>query len=170
MAAKAGFESQLVKRGYEFDSLNQRIDQFDNDSLSQRIEDRGEDQSFRECFKSDLIKRRYDIENSILKRYECDKSDSLRSIQNDLKKFDYSLKNTLRSDRSERSENENLENHRLDHSSMLSTDRINLSDTLSKNLNNHDCARKLDKEVLTRRIKDVASYVSCNSMSDRRDH
>lgn len=169
LAAKAGLKNQLVKSGYEIDSFNHRIDLehlHDDSSLSQRFADRGQDQSYTECLNSDLIKRRYDIENNILKRYECNKSNSLRSIQNDLKKFDYSLKKSLRSDGSERSENENLENHRLDHSSMLSTDRINLSDTLSKNLNNHDCAKKLDKEVLTRRIKDV----SCNSVSDRRDH
>ena len=172
MAARAGFDSQLTKRAYESSSLNPvnhriDLDHLNDDSFSRRIEDRRYDESFRNCLDFDSINRRYENDH-ILKRYECNNSDTLRSIQNDLKKFDCSLNYNLRSDRSEKSENENLENRRrLDNSSLLTTEGINLSDTLSRKLSNYDNTRMIDEETLTRRISDDVSDISCNSLGGR---
>ena len=161
-----------MKRAYESDNLNHRIDldHLNDDSFSRRIEDRRYDESFRKCLDSDSVNHRYENENNILRRYECKNSDTLKSVQNDLKNFDHSLNNTLRFDRSEKSENEKLENRsRLDNSSLLTTEGINLSDTLSGKLSNYDNTRRLDEGTLTRRISDDASDISCNSVGGRQN-
>lgn len=119
----------------------------------------------RKCFDSDSINRRYENESNLFRRYES--SDAIKSIQNDLRKFDHSLNNTLRSDKSERNGNENIENHKS--TSLLTADSINLSGTLSRRLGNYDNTRMLDECTLTRRLKHDAPDISCNS-SERGNH
>nr|XP_050866902.1 ras GTPase-activating protein 3 isoform X3 [Vespula vulgaris] len=142
LAARAGFDSQLTKRAYETDSLNQRCTDADHCydiGFSRRIEDRRYDDTLRKCLDSDSINR--------------------------------SLNNTLRSEKSERNGNENVENRkRLDSSTLLATDGINLSGTLSRKLNNYDNTRKLDECTLTRRIRDDINDISCTAMSERGNH
>ncbi|XP_046837101.1 ras GTPase-activating protein 3 isoform X6 [Vespa crabro] len=142
LAARAGFDSQLTKRAYETDSLNQRCTDADHCydiGFSRRIEDRRYDDTLRKCLDSDSINR--------------------------------SLNNTLRSEKSERNGNENMENRkRLDSSALLATDGINLSGTLSRKLNNYDNTRKLDECTLTRRIRDDINDISCTAMSERGNH
>lgn len=154
------------------DGLNQRIETEPYDTgLSKKIvESQRYDDTFRKCLDSDSINRRYENENNLLRGYE-NNTDTTRSIQNDLKKFDHSLNNTLRSDKSERNGNENMENYkRLDSTSLLMTDGINLSGTLSQKYNNYDNTRMLDECTLTRRLKDDALDISCNTMSERGNH
>ncbi|KAI4481468.1 hypothetical protein M0804_009588 [Polistes exclamans] len=174
LAARAGFDSQLTKRAYEMDSLNQRsctdADHCYDIGFSRRIEDRRYDDTLRKCLDSDSINRRYENESNLLRRYDSN-TDTIKSIQNDLKKFDHSLNNTLRSDKSERNANENMENRkRLDNSALLAIDGVNLSGTLSRKLNNYDNTRKLDECTLTRRIRDDISDISCTAMSERGNH
>ncbi|KAK2583080.1 hypothetical protein KPH14_009111 [Odynerus spinipes] len=137
LAARAGFDSQLTKRAYETDSLNQRCTDTDHCydiGFLKRIEDRRYDDTLRKCLDSDSINR--------------------------------SLNNTLRSEKSERNGSENVENcKRLDSSILLATDGINLSGTLSRKLNNYDNTRKLDECTLTRRIRDDINDISCTAMS-----
>lgn len=102
-----------------------------------------------------------------MRRYE-NSNDTIRSIQNDLRKFDHSLNSTLRSDKSERNGNENIENHNS--ASLLTADSINLSGTLSRRLGNYDNTRMLDECTLTRRLKHDVSDISCDSMSERGNH
>lgn len=143
--------------------------------FSRRIEDRRYDDTLRKCLDSDSINRRYENDSNLLRRYESN-TDTIKSIQNDLKKFDHSLNNTLRSEKCERNGNENVENRkRLDSSALLmaTTDGINLSagSTLSRKLNNYDNTRKLDECTLTRRIRDdVNNDISCTAMSERGNH
>jgi len=156
------------------DGLNQRcieMEHYDT-GFSRKIVDsqRYDDTTFRKRLDSDSINRRYENESNLLRGYESN-GDTIKSIQNDLRKFDHSLKNTLRSDKSERNGNENVENNkRLDNTSLLTADSINLSGTLSRKLGNYDNTRTLDECTLTRRLKDDASDISCNSMSERGNH
>lgn len=108
-------------------------------------------------------------------RYESN-TETMRSIQNDLIKFDRSLSNTLRSDRVvvvEKNGNENMENNRRiqDVGTLLTCEGVSLSGTLSRKLSNYDNARKMNNEgTLTRRIRDDASDISSSSMSGRGNH
>lgn len=135
LAARAGFENQLTKRVYETDNLNQHYVETDHcydSGFSRKIEDQPYDETFIKCLDSDSIHRRYDNETTFLRRYE-NNTDAIKSIQNDLNQFDYSLHNTLRTDKSEK--NANLENNRrLDCSSLLAAEGINMSDTLSRKI------------------------------------
>ncbi|KAM0737280.1 Ras GTPase-activating protein 3 [Formica fusca] len=169
LASRAGFDNQLTKRPYESDSVNQRIDTELYDTAFSRkiVENQRYDDTFRKCFDSDSINRRYENESNLLRRYE-NSSDTIKSIQNDLRKFDHSLHNTLRSDKLERNGNENIENHKS--TSLLTADNINLSGTLSRRLGNYDNTRMLDECTLTRRLKHDAADISCNSMSERGNH
>ncbi|XP_066601129.1 ras GTPase-activating protein 3 isoform X2 [Prorops nasuta] len=173
LAARAGFDSQLTKRTFETDSLNQRcmeVDHYYDTGFSRRIEDRRYDDAFRKYLDSDSINRRYEKENSLLRRYESN-TDTIRSAQNDLKKIDNSLNNTLRSEKSERNGNENMENQRrLDSSSLLTTEGINLSGTLTRKLSNYDNTRILDECTLTSRIRDEAPNISSISLSEHGNH
>ncbi|XP_015603727.1 ras GTPase-activating protein 3 isoform X2 [Cephus cinctus] len=187
LAARAGFDGQLTKRTYETDSLNRRCgesERFYDNSLSRRIEEQRFEESLRKCLDSDSINRRYENDGHLGRRHESN-TDTIRSIQNDLKRFDNSLNNTLRSETSEWNGNENLENqrrhnhhHRLNHhhhnnhdnSGLFGSDGINMSSTLSRKLSNYDNTRKLDEGTLTRRIRDDASDISSNSMSGRGNH
>lgn len=168
-----------MKRTYELDSLNQRcIETEHNDTgLSRKIieSQRYDDTTFRRYLDSEPVNRRYENEGNLLSLGYESNSDTLRSIQNDLRKFDHSLNNTLRSDKSERNANENAENQkRLDHSvGLLTADSINLSSTLSRKLGNYDNTRTMldDRGTLTRRLKtDDVPDVSSNSMSERGNH
>lgn len=160
---------------YEFDGLNQRsieTEHYDTGFSRKIVESQRYDDTFRKCFDSDSINRRYENENHLLRGYE-NNSDTIRSIQNeyDLRKFDHSLNNTLRSDKSEKNANENIENHkRLDSTSLLTADSINLSDTLSRKLGNYDNTRVLSEYTLTRRLQEDVPDISCNSMSERGNH
>lgn len=172
LAARAGFDSQLSKRAYESDGLNQTEHCYEG--LTRRIEDRRYDEQFRKRLDSDSINRRYENDNNTLLRYE-NSTDTIRSIQNDLRKFDNSLNSTLmRSERHERNGNENFDNHRrlVDGTgqSLLTSEGISLSGTLSRKLSNYDNTRKLDEGTLTRRIRDDASDISSSSMSGRGNH
>lgn len=183
LAARAGFDGQLAKRAYtESDGLNQRcIDAgYNYDGLTRRIEDRRYvvDESLRKCLDSDSINRRYennDNNTTTMIRYESN-SETMRSIQNDLNKFDRSLSNTLRSDRSlERNGNENMENHRrmdVVGINLLTSEGVSLSDSLSRKLSNYDNTRKQinNEGTLTRRIRDDVSDISSSSMSGRGNH
>jgi len=167
----------LTKRTYELDGLNQRCietEHYDTAFSRKIIESqRYDDTTFRRCLDSDSVNRRYENESNLLSPGYESNSDTLKSIQNDLKKFDRSLNNTLRSDKSERNANENAENQkRLDHAGLLTADSINLSNTLSRKLGNYDNTRVLDDcSTLTRRLKaDDIPDVSCNSMSERDNH
>lgn len=155
------------------DSLNQRgmeTEHYDTGFSKKIVDSQRYDDTFRKYLDSDSINRRYENENNLLRAYE-NNADTIRSIQNDLKKFDHSLNNTLRSDKSEKNGNENMENHkRLDSTSLLTTDGINLSGTLSQKFSNYDNTRVLDECTLTRRLKDDALDISCNSMSERGNH
>ncbi|CAL1677363.1 unnamed protein product [Lasius platythorax] len=168
LASRAGFDNQLTKRTYELD--NQRCietEHYDTAFSRKIVENQRYDDTFRKCFDSDSINRRYENESNLLRRYE-NSSDTIKSIQNDLRKFDHSLNNTLRSDKSERNGNENIENHKS--TSLLTADSINLSGTLSRRLGNYDNTRMLDECTLTRRLKHEAPDISCNSMSERGNH
>ncbi|XP_012228445.1 ras GTPase-activating protein 3 isoform X1 [Linepithema humile] len=173
LASRAGFDNQLSKRTYEMDGLNQRcieMEHYDTGFSRRIVDSQRYDDTFRKCLDSDSINRRYENESNLLRGYE-NNSDTIKSIQNDLRKFDHSLKNTLRSDKSERNGNENMENNkRLDNTSLLTADSINLSGTLSRKLGNYDNTRALDECTLTRRLKDDAPDISCNSMSERGNH
>ncbi|XP_029155667.1 ras GTPase-activating protein 3 isoform X2 [Nylanderia fulva] len=170
LASRAGFDNQLTKRTYELDSVNQRcieMEHYDTAFSRKIVENQRYDDTFRKCFDSDSINRRYENESNLMRRYE-NSNDTIKSIQNDLRKFDHSLNNTLRSDKSERNGNENIENHKS--ASLLMTDSINLSGTLSRRLGNYDNTRMLDECTLTRRLKHDASDISCDSMSERGNH
>lgn len=172
LASRAGFDNQLTKRMYELDSLNQRsieTEHYDMGFSRKIVESQRYDDTFRKCLDSDSINRRYENENH-LRGYE-NNSNTIRSIQNDLRKFDHSLHNTLRSDKSEKNTNEKMENHkRLDSTSLLTVDSINLSDTFSRKLGNYDNTRVLGECTLTRRLQDDVPDISCNSMSERGNH
>ncbi|XP_076388798.1 ras GTPase activating protein 1 isoform X3 [Megachile rotundata] len=104
LAARAGFENQLTKRVYETDSLNQHYVESDH-CYDSGFSRKIEDQQYDETF------------------IKCLDSESIHR----------SLHNTLRTDKSEK--NANLENNRrLDCSSLLTTEGINMSDTLSRKL------------------------------------
>ncbi|TGZ42723.1 Uncharacterized protein DBV15_09497, partial [Temnothorax longispinosus] len=173
LASRAGFDNQLTKRMYELDGLNQRsieTEHYDMGFSRKIVESQRYDDTFRKCLDPDSINRRYENENHLLRGYE-NNSDTIRSIQNDLRKFDHSLNNTLRSDKSERNANESMENHkRLDSTSLLTADSINLSGTLSRKLGNYDNIRVLGECTLTRRLQDDVPDISCNSMSERGNH
>ncbi|XP_011349095.1 ras GTPase-activating protein 3 isoform X2 [Ooceraea biroi] len=178
LASRAGFDNQLTKRTFELDGLNQRCietEHYDT-GLSRKIieSQRYDDTTFRRCRDPDSVNRRYENEGNLLSPGYESNSDTLKSIQNDLRKFDHSLNNTLRSDKSERNANENAQNQkRFDHSAgLLTADSINLSSTLSRKLGNYDNTRVLDDcGTLTRRLKpDDVPDVSCNSMSERGNH
>mgnify|MGYP004598722043 CR=1 FL=1 len=167
LAARAGFESQLTKRAYEIDSLNQHYTETDHcydNGFSRRIEDqRSYDETFRKRLDSGSIHRRYENENNLLRRYE-NNIDTIKSIQNDLNTFDHSLNNTFRTDNSEK--NVNLENNRiLDSSSFLTTDGITISNTLSRKFNNYDHTKIL-KECTVTKFKSDKTDISCNSLND----
>lgn len=157
------------------DGLNQRcieMEHYDTGFSRKIVDSQRYDDTFRKCLDSDSINRRYENESNLLRGYE-NNSDAIKSIQSDLRKFDHSLKNTLRSDKSERNGNENMENNkRLDNTSLLTADSINLSGigTLARRLVNYDNTRALDECTLTRRLKDDAPDISCNSMSERGNH
>lgn len=156
------------------DGVNQRcgieMDHYETAFSRKIVDSQRYDDTFRKCLDSDSINRRYENESNLLRAYE-NNGDTLKSIQNDLRKFDHSLKNALRSDKSERNGNENMENNkRLDNTSLLTADSINLSGTLSRKLGNYDNTRALDECTLTRRLKDDAPDISCNSMSERGNH
>jgi len=172
LASRAGFDNQLTKRMYELDSLNQRsieTEHYDMGFSRKIVESQKYDETFRKCFDSDSINRRYENEN-LSRGYE-NNSDTIRSIQNDLRKFDHSLNNTLRSDKLGKNTNENMENHkRLDSTSLLTADSINLSGTLSRKLGNYDNTRVLSERTLTRQLQDNVPDISCNSMSERGNH
>lgn len=157
---------------YELGSLNQRsieTEHYDMGFSRKIVESQRYDDTFRKCLDSDSINRRYEDENH-LRGYE-NNSNTIRSIQNDLRKFDHSLHNTLRSDKSVKNANESMENHkRLDSTSLLTVDSINLSDTLSRKLGNYDNTRVLGECTLTRRLQDDVPDISCNSMSERGNH
>lgn len=174
LASRAGFDNQLTKRMYELDGLNQRsieTEHYDMGFSRKIVESQKyDDTTFRKCLDSDSINRRYENENHLLRGYE-NNSDTIRSIQNDLRKFDHSLNNTLRSDKSERNANESMENNkRLDSTSLLTADSINLSGTLSRKLGNYDNTRVLGECTLTRRLQDDVPDIACNSMSGRGNH
>ncbi|XP_029038285.1 GTPase-activating protein isoform X3 [Osmia bicornis bicornis] len=104
LAARAGFENQLTKRVYETDSLNQHYVETDH-CYDSGFSRKIEDQPYDETF------------------IKCLDSDSIHR----------SLHNTLRTDKSEK--NANLENNRrLDCSSLLAAEGINMSDTLSRKI------------------------------------
>ncbi|KAK0163577.1 hypothetical protein PV327_007245 [Microctonus hyperodae] len=177
LAARAGFDGPIAKRAYtDTDGLNQRCIEagFGYDGLTRRIEDRRYDEtSLRKCLDSDSINRRYENDNNTMIRYESN-TETMRSIQNDLIKFDRSLSNTLRSDRVvEKNGNENMENNRRiqDVGTLLTCEGVSLSGTLSRKLSNYDNTRKMNNEgTLTRRIRDDASDISSSSMSGRGNH
>lgn len=173
LANRAGFDNQLTKRMYELDGLNQRsieTEHYDTGFSRKIVENQRYDETFRKCLDSDSINRRYENENNLSRGYESN-SDTIRSIQSDLRKFDHSLNNTLRSDKSEKNANENMENHkRLDSTSLLAADSINLSSTLSRKLGNYDNTRVLSECTLTRRLQDDVPDISCNSRSERGNH
>jgi len=158
---------------FESDGLNQRsidTEHYDTGFSRKMVESQRYDETLRKRLDSDSINRRYENENNLLRGYES-KSDTIRSIQNDLRKFDHSLNNTLRSDKSEKNANENMENNkRLDSTSLLTADSINLSGTLSRKLGNYDNTRMLSECTLTRRLQDEVPDISCNSMSERGNH
>ncbi|XP_011687807.1 PREDICTED: ras GTPase-activating protein 3 isoform X2 [Wasmannia auropunctata] len=163
LANRAGFDNQLTKRTYELDGLNQRsieTEHYDTGFSRKIVESQRYDETFKKCLDSDSINRRYEDENN---------SDTVRSIQNDLRKFDHSLNNTLRSEKLERNVNKNMGSHkRLDGTSLLTADSINLSSTLSRKLGNYDNTRVLNEHcTLTRRLQDDTSDIPCNSMSER---
>ncbi|XP_060819469.1 ras GTPase-activating protein 3 isoform X3 [Bombus pascuorum] len=167
LAARAGFESQLTKRAYEIDSLNQHYVETDHcydSGFSRRIEDqRSYDETFRKRLDSGSIHRRYENENNLVRRYES-ATDTIRSIQNDLNTFDHSLNNTFRTDNSEK--NVNLENNRiLDSSSFLATDGITISNTLSRKFNSYDHTKIL-KECTITKFKGDKPDISCNSLNE----
>ncbi|XP_043591910.1 ras GTPase-activating protein 3 isoform X2 [Bombus pyrosoma] len=167
LAARAGFESQLTKRAYEIDSLNQHYVETDHcydSGFSRRIEDqRTYDETFRKRLDSGSIHRRYENENNLVRRYEST-TDTIRSIQNDLNTFDHSLNNTFRTDNSEK--NVNLENNRiLDSSSFLATDGITISNTLSRKFNSYDHTKIL-KECTITKFKGDKPDISCNSLNE----
>ncbi|KOC63546.1 Ras GTPase-activating protein 3 [Habropoda laboriosa] len=74
LAARVGFESQLTKRAYEVDNLNQHYVETDhcyNSGFSRRIEDqRSYNETFRKCLDSDSIR-------SLLVTHEINMSDTL---------------------------------------------------------------------------------------------
>jgi len=158
---------------FESDGLNQRsidTEHYDTGFSRKMVESQRYDETLRKRLDSDSINHRYENENNLLRGYES-KSDTIRSIQNDLRKFDHSLNNTLRSDKSEKNANENMENNkRLDSTSLLTADSINLSGTLSRKLGNYDNTRMLSECTLTRRLQDEVPDISCNSMSERGNH
>lgn len=158
---------------FESDGINQRsieTEHYDTGFSRKMVESQRYDETLRKRLDSDSINRRYENENNLLRGYE-NKSDTIRSIQNDLRKFDHSLNNTLRSDKSEKNANENMENNkRLDSTSLLTADSINLSGTLSRKLGNYDNTRMLSECTLTRRLQDEVPDISCNSMSERGNH
>ena len=158
---------------FESDGLNQRsidTEHYDTGFSRKMVESQRYDETLRKRLDSDSINRRYENENNLLRGYES-KSDTIRSIQNDLRKFDHSLNNTLRSDKSEKNANENMENNkRLDSTSLLTADSINLSGTLSRKLGNYDNTRMLSECTLTRRLQDEVPDIPCNSMSERGNH
>ncbi|KAF3429596.1 hypothetical protein E2986_06953 [Frieseomelitta varia] len=167
LAARAGFESQLIKRAYEIDSLNQHYAETDrcyDSGFSRRIEDqRSYDETFRKRLDSGSIHRRYENENNLLRRYE-NNIDTIKSIQNDLSTFDHSLNNTFKTDNSEK--NVNLENNRiLDSSSFLTTDGITISNTLSRKFNSYDHTKIL-KECTVTKFKSDKTDISCNALND----
>ncbi|XP_044580930.1 GTPase-activating protein isoform X2 [Cotesia glomerata] len=174
LAARAGFDNQLTKRAAYTDSdgRNQQCIEAGlcYDGFTRRIEtDRKYDESLRKCLDSDSINRRYENENNTLKLYESN-AESIRSIQNDLNKFDRSLNNTLKSDRVvERNGNENLENHRrMEMNNLLSSEGVSLSGSLSRKLSNYDHVKKINIDSsLSWRIRDDASDISSSSMSGR---
>jgi len=157
---------------YELDGLNQRsieTEHYDMGFSRKIVDSQRYDETYRKCFDSDSINRRYENEN-LSRGYE-NNSDTIRSIQNDLRKFDHSLNNTLRSDKLGKNVNENMENHkRLDSTSLLTADSINLSGTLSRKLDNYDNTRVLSECTLTRQLQDDVPDTSCNSMSERGNH
>lgn len=170
LAARAGFDSQLNRRAYETDGLNQRcIDAGLYDNGSGSIIRRNDDRKYDDLSSN----RRYENDNNVLSRQYENHSDTLRSIQNDLNKFDRSLSNTLGSDKHERNANDNVENQRRinDVGSLLTSDGINLSDTFNRKLSNYDNTREFNDGSITRRIKDdVSDNISSSSISARGNH
>ncbi|XP_063977127.1 GTPase-activating protein isoform X2 [Diachasmimorpha longicaudata] len=169
LAARAGFDSQLNRRAYEIDGLNQRcIDGGLYDNGSGSIIRRNDDRKYDDLSSN----RRYEIDNNtLLRQYENHHSDTLRSIQNDLNKFDRSLSNTLGSDKHERNANDNVENQRRkDIGSLLTSEGISFSDTFNRKLSSYDNKREFSEGTINRRIKDDVSDISSSSMSGRGNH
>ncbi|XP_048514075.1 ras GTPase-activating protein 3 isoform X3 [Athalia rosae] len=170
LAASAGFDGALAKRVYESDSpIIHRGDverRYEEEEASKRVEDRRHEDPRRKCFESDFSNRRYENDHSLPKRFETNTAETMKSLKNDLKRFDNSLlkHGTLRVEKPERNRNENLESQRKlqDTSSLLRTDGINLSGSLSRKLRNYENTRKLDERTLPRRITDDASDMSLN--------
>ncbi|XP_043287426.1 GTPase-activating protein isoform X3 [Venturia canescens] len=180
LAARAGFDSQLTKRTYENEvGLNSSTRlTMDNEhyceGMNRRIEERRYDDSMRKCLDSDSINRRYDKDNSnnsVMRR--CyDSSETMRSVQNDLIKFDNGLNSSSLTRTGERNGNENLDNNRrlIDNTSILTSEGISLSGTLSRKLSNYENTRKIDDSTLNRRLRDDSSDISSCSISGRGNH
>lgn len=151
---------------YDADTLNQHYIETDHcydSGFSRHIEDQRYNETFRNCLDPDSIHRRYENENNLLRRYE-NNTDTIRSIQNDLKKFDYTINNTLRADKTEKKAN--LENNRrLGSCSLLASDGIHMSGTLSRKFSNYDHTKILSDCTVTR-LRDNTYDISCNSLSE----
>ncbi|KAL0106212.1 hypothetical protein PUN28_016130 [Cardiocondyla obscurior] len=173
LASRAGFDTQLTKKMLEPDGLNQRSTEMEQCDMgfSRKITENQRHDDTSKSLDSDFINHRYENEH-LLRRYD-NNSETIRSIQNDLRKFDHSLNSTLRSDNSEKHVNESMENEnhkRLDSISLLTADSINLSGTLSPKLGNYDNTRILGECSLTRHLQIDVPDASCNSMSERGNH